>query len=94
MIVLYDSDLNAVYATCVLNKGSTTAATCQFNGNPNGMLIAKVGADAAGWEKVSAITKRGIITGDAVTDSAIQKVVCGIVKGFLPEATCKNVDCP
>ena len=57
------------------------------------MLVARVGAEKAGWEKVAAITKRGIITGNKVTDNAIQSVVCGIIKEGIPEATCKNVDC-
>ncbi len=74
-------------------RAPSTGASCQFKDNPNGMLITRVGADKAVFEKVAAITKRGIVTGDRAVDDAIKQVVCGIIKVGIPEATCKNVDC-
>ncbi len=85
--------MNTIYATCVPNAANT-AATCQFSGGRHGMLIGRVGAAAANWEKVAAITKRGIVIDNSgARQATINSIACGIITKLLPEATCQNIFC-
>ena len=88
--VLMDDDMNSFYATCVQPSGAAQA-TCQFDGNPNGVLVSRLGADAPAFETKAALVKRQITT--TASADIVRYFACNVMKPFIPDSYCVNVVC-
>ena len=86
-----DDSLNSYFATCVQSPGAANP-TCQFDGNPNGILVANVGADTPSFVAAPPALVTRQITSTA-TSSANSQFFCTVIKPQIPDSYCVSVTC-